>query len=107
METNSVSMLQKIIDVRAEKRLEKDLDVISKCLIDNWNLLEHTYIKVSKPNDQEIRALYFTSIFRAWREQFKKDNIERYIEAETNMFVREIDELKEKVANLENITQDE
>lgn len=106
----TIGTLQKIINKRAEEKLEKDLRFLTHLYqIDNYKyhkILEDVYVDIgtNEKSDKVPAHAVFKKTGRLYREAFDK-NINRYIEEETKLFIKEIEDLKNRTENLESDVQ--
>ena len=103
METQTI---QNVINKRAESKLRKDLDFLSDLYARDDYKYKYLFkgIKINmgtteKPEVEDI-IFVFRNTRRFYKEAFEK-NLPKYIEEETVLFLKEIEELKSKVETLE------
>lgn len=102
--------LQDVINKRAEAKLKKDLNFLANLYVmDNFKysqIFEKVFVNIGTAEKPEnVKAInVFSSNRRIYREAFDK-NIDRYIKDETELFLKEIEQLKERVETLEGDIQ--
>lgn len=94
--------LQALIDKRAEDKLNDELNKINKVLYDSNELFKDVRINVTGEGikDMNTSLTFLLSSSRDLRKNIFNANIERYKEQETKKFLKEIEDLKEKVERL-------
>lgn len=117
METNSVNSLQNIINEKARRRLNEDIDRLAKSLKESYHILGDISVEVVIPesyrniNERQVeipvKKILLTHFLTYFDEYVRNNRLEHYIKAETELFIREVEELRERLHNLENGIIDE
>lgn len=110
MEANSVNSIQHIINERARKRLIRDIEDLTNPIERAHHVLGDIIVEVVIPKDYEeennkfgeTKKIQLNRLLTYFREHIIEKKLEQYLKEETLMFVREVEELRERVNELEN-----
>lgn len=103
-----MTTIQKLIEQRAAKKLDADLNVIHAFMYQNKFLQQadestKLYYPAGSPGGtyQPITMRSLLSSSGYWTKETRKIWLPIYIKQETELFLKEFDELKERMENLE------
>lgn len=102
--------LQKEIEKRAEKRLKEDLKFLTLLHSKDGNKYYHMFKDIfinigTQDNPTMVNpTIIFKTDSRIYKEAFEK-NLPSYIKDETTLFLKEVNDLKERIKNMEEELQ--